>query len=76
MLCYSWKELLPVLLEVLEEEKYINHKNGEVSGSKYKSIIINNICDSEWNTQIMPSLARMFRYAFSQFSTEEVNVVN
>ncbi|XP_036145444.1 Fanconi anemia group I protein isoform X3 [Monomorium pharaonis] len=57
----SWKELLPVLLEVLEEEKYINHMNGEVSGSKYKSIIINNICNSEWDTQIMPSLASMFR---------------
>lgn len=61
VVCYSWKELLPVLLEVLEEESYINHMNGEVSGFKYKSIIINNICNSEWDTQIMPSLARMFR---------------
>lgn len=61
MICFSWKDLLPVLLEVLEEEKYINHMNGEVSGSKYKSIIVNNICNSEWDTQIMPSLARMFR---------------
>ncbi|XP_032678232.1 Fanconi anemia group I protein isoform X3 [Odontomachus brunneus] len=57
----SWKDLLPVLLEVLEEEKYINYMNGEVSGSKYKSLIINNICNSEWNTEIMPSLAMMFR---------------
>ncbi|XP_071633870.1 Fanconi anemia group I protein isoform X1 [Temnothorax longispinosus] len=57
----NWKELLPVLLEVLEEEKYISHMNGEVSGTKYKSIIVNNICNSEWDTQIMPSLARMFR---------------
>ncbi|RLU26295.1 hypothetical protein DMN91_000089 [Ooceraea biroi] len=30
----SWKDLLPTLLEILEEEKYINHMNGEVSGSK------------------------------------------
>ncbi|KAL0110270.1 hypothetical protein PUN28_013728 [Cardiocondyla obscurior] len=57
----SWKELLPVLLEVLEEEKYINYMNGEVSGSKYKSIIVNNICNNEWDTQIIPSVARMFR---------------
>ncbi|KYQ49928.1 Fanconi anemia group I protein [Trachymyrmex zeteki] len=57
----SWKDLLPVLLEVLEEEKYITYMNGEVTGSKYKSIIINNLCNSEWDTQIMPSLARMFR---------------
>ncbi|CAL1679736.1 unnamed protein product [Lasius platythorax] len=57
----SWKDLLPVLLEVLEEEKYINYMNGEVSGSKYKSIIVNNICNSAWNTEIMPSLAKMFR---------------
>ncbi|XP_011143561.1 Fanconi anemia group I protein [Harpegnathos saltator] len=57
----SWKDLLPVLLEVLEEEKYINYMNGEVSGSKYKSLIINNICISEWNTEIMPSIAMMFR---------------
>jgi len=49
-------------LEILEEEKYINYMNGEVSGSKYKSIMINNICNTEWNTEIMPSLARMFRY--------------
>lgn len=58
---FSWKDLLPILLEVLEEEKYINHMNNEVSGSKYKSIIVNNICNSEWNTEIMPSLATMFR---------------
>ncbi|XP_018371290.1 PREDICTED: Fanconi anemia group I protein [Trachymyrmex cornetzi] len=57
----SWKDLLPVLLEVLEEEKYITYMNGEVTGSKYKSIIVNNLCNSEWDTQIMPSLARMFR---------------
>ncbi|XP_029669102.1 Fanconi anemia group I protein isoform X2 [Formica exsecta] len=57
----SWKDLLPVLLEVLEEEKYINYMNGEVSGSKYKSIIVNNICNSAWNTEIMPSLTKMFR---------------
>ncbi|XP_011647262.1 Fanconi anemia group I protein [Pogonomyrmex barbatus] len=57
----SWKDLLPVLLEILEEEKYINHMNSEVSGSKYKSIIINNICNSKWETEIMPSLAGMFR---------------
>ncbi|XP_011882378.1 PREDICTED: Fanconi anemia group I protein isoform X2 [Vollenhovia emeryi] len=57
----SWKELLPVLLEVLEEERYISYMNGEVSGSKYKSLIVNNICNSKWDTQIMPSLARMFR---------------
>ncbi|GAB1869216.1 Fanconi anemia group I protein-like protein [Camponotus japonicus] len=57
----SWKDLLPILLEVLEEEKCINYMNGEVSGSKYKSIIVNNICNSEWNTEIMPSLTKMFR---------------
>lgn len=59
--CFSWKDLLPTLLEVLEEEKYINHMSGEVSGSKYKSLIVNNICNSEWDTKIMPSLAKMFR---------------
>ncbi|KAL6423840.1 hypothetical protein ACFW04_010347 [Cataglyphis niger] len=57
----SWKDLLPVLLEVLEEEKYINYMNDEISGSKYKSIIVNNICNSTWNTEIMPSLTKMFR---------------
>ncbi|XP_014472315.1 PREDICTED: Fanconi anemia group I protein isoform X2 [Dinoponera quadriceps] len=57
----SWKDLLPVLLEVLEDEKCINYMNGEISGSKYKSLIINNICNSKWNTEIMPSLAMMFR---------------
>ncbi|XP_076166538.1 Fanconi anemia complementation group I isoform X2 [Ptiloglossa arizonensis] len=56
----SWKDLLPVLLEALENEKYITHIDAEVSGSEYKSSIIKTICDYHWNVDLLPSLAKMF----------------
>ncbi|XP_054003453.1 Fanconi anemia group I protein isoform X2 [Hylaeus anthracinus] len=56
----SWKDLLPVLLEALENEKYITHEDAEVSGAEYKSLTIKRICDYRWNTDLLPSLAKMF----------------
>ncbi|CAL7938106.1 unnamed protein product [Xylocopa violacea] len=57
---HSWKDLLPVLLETLENEKYIIYEDAEVSGIEYKSLIIKAICNSEWNVNFLPSLAKMF----------------
>ncbi|XP_012153284.2 Fanconi anemia complementation group I isoform X2 [Megachile rotundata] len=57
---HSWKDLLPVLLEMLENEKYLVHADTEVSGDEYKSLIIKAICDYRWNVNLLPSLAKMF----------------
>ncbi|XP_076759564.1 Fanconi anemia complementation group I [Xylocopa sonorina] len=57
---HSWKDLLPVLLETLENEKYIIYEDAEVSGIEYKSLIVKAICSSEWNVNLLPSLTKMF----------------
>nr|XP_034193738.1 Fanconi anemia group I protein isoform X2 [Osmia lignaria] len=57
---HSWKDLLPVLLEMLENEKYIIHMGAEVSGDEYKSLIVKAICNYRWNVNILASLAKMF----------------
>ncbi|KAG7201026.1 hypothetical protein KM043_003378 [Ampulex compressa] len=56
----SWKDLLPVLLEALEEEKYINCDDAEISGMEYKSTIVKTLCDGRWKGIVLPSLAKMF----------------
>ena len=58
---FSWKDVLPLLLETLKEEKYINYKGSEVSGAEYKSLIVISICSTEWDPKISTSLAKMFR---------------
>ncbi|KAL2748702.1 Fanconi anemia group I protein isoform X1 [Vespula maculifrons] len=57
---YSWKDLLPILLEILEQEKYIDYMNSEVTGSEYKALIVKSICNSQWEPSIAPCLAKMF----------------
>ncbi|KAI4477388.1 hypothetical protein M0804_012774 [Polistes exclamans] len=57
---HSWKDLLPVLLEILEQEKYIDYMGSEVSGNEYKSLIVKSICNSNWDPKIAPCLAKMF----------------
>ncbi|XP_066601799.1 Fanconi anemia group I protein homolog isoform X2 [Prorops nasuta] len=56
----SWKEMLPILLEVIEEEKYVSYLGDEISGSQYKSAIVNSICNIQWDLDILSSLAKMF----------------
>ncbi|XP_076651610.1 Fanconi anemia complementation group I isoform X3 [Halictus rubicundus] len=58
LLC--WKDLLPALLEALENEKQILHMDTEVSGNQYKSLIVKAICNYQWNTNHLPLLAKMF----------------
>ncbi|KZC06011.1 Fanconi anemia group I protein like protein [Dufourea novaeangliae] len=55
-----WKDLLPVLLEALKDEKYIVYRDAEVSGTEYKSLIVKSICNYQWNIDNLPSLAKMF----------------
>ncbi|XP_043276970.1 Fanconi anemia group I protein [Venturia canescens] len=57
----SWKDMLPIILQVLEEEKYINYKGNEVSGAEYKSLIVQSICNSPWEPEILTSLTQLFR---------------
>ncbi|XP_015609522.1 Fanconi anemia group I protein isoform X2 [Cephus cinctus] len=56
----SWKDLLPLLLERLEDENYITYNNSEVSGLEYKSLIVESICKTQWMPDILISLAEMF----------------
>ncbi|XP_058794927.1 Fanconi anemia group I protein homolog [Phymastichus coffea] len=56
----SWKDVLPVLLEKLEDEKSINYRGTDVSGQDYKITILRSICDIDWDTKILTSLAKMF----------------
>ncbi|XP_001605378.1 Fanconi anemia group I protein [Nasonia vitripennis] len=56
----SWKDVLPLLLERLEEENNINHRGSDVTGKDYKIIIIRSICDIDWEPSILTSLAKMF----------------
>lgn len=57
---YSWKDVLPLLLEKLEEEKTISYRGSDVSGPDYKKAIISSICDIDWDVSILTSIAKMF----------------
>ncbi|XP_033210804.1 Fanconi anemia group I protein isoform X2 [Belonocnema kinseyi] len=57
----SWKDILPLLLETMKEDKFIGYKGSEVSGTEYKSLIVKSIIDSNWDPKISTSLAKMFR---------------
>lgn len=57
---FSWRDMLPVILMILEQEKYINHRGTEVSGPEYKSLIIKSICSQPWDNSILTALATMF----------------
>nr|XP_031847431.1 Fanconi anemia group I protein homolog [Nomia melanderi] len=58
LLC--WKDLLPVLLEALENEKCIVRMDTQISGNEYKSLIVKTICNYQWNTNHLPLFAKMF----------------
>ncbi|XP_015108485.1 Fanconi anemia group I protein [Diachasma alloeum] len=57
---FCWREILPITLQILEDEKYINYKGNEVTGSEYKSLIIQSICNQPWDLGTLTSLAKMF----------------
>ncbi|KAK0173374.1 hypothetical protein PV328_006584 [Microctonus aethiopoides] len=57
---FSWKDMLPDILQILQEEKYINHRGTEVSGTEYKSQVISSICNQPWEIEILTPLATMF----------------
>ncbi|XP_034935128.1 Fanconi anemia group I protein [Chelonus insularis] len=57
---FCWKEILPILLQNLEDEKFINYKGSEVTGTEYKSLIIKSICNHPWDGGILTPLTQMF----------------
>lgn len=57
---FSWKDVLPLLLERLEEEKNINYRGSDVTGKEYKINTIRNICEIDWKPSISTCLAKMF----------------
>ncbi|KOC59133.1 Fanconi anemia group I protein like protein [Habropoda laboriosa] len=52
---HSWKDLLPVLLEALENEKYVLYADAQVSGTEYKSDITLNKLDHNQLVQTLCS---------------------
>lgn len=57
----SWKDILPQLLEVLENRKNLNNNGTEASGKEYKESILKSLYSGQWDTAVLPSLATMFR---------------
>uniref|UniRef100_A0A0C9QHI6 Fanci_0 protein n=1 Tax=Fopius arisanus TaxID=64838 RepID=A0A0C9QHI6_9HYME len=57
---FCWREILPISLQILEDEKYMNYKGNEVTGPEYKSLIIQSICNQHWDLGTLTSLAKMF----------------
>ncbi|XP_014217237.1 Fanconi anemia group I protein homolog [Copidosoma floridanum] len=56
----SWKDVIPLLLERLEEEKSMDHRGTNVTGKEYKAIIIRIIYELDWDIKILTPLAKMF----------------
>ncbi|KAJ8664238.1 hypothetical protein QAD02_005900 [Eretmocerus hayati] len=56
----SWKDIIPLLLERLEEEKSVSYRGSDVSGPEYKLSIIRSICDIDWDPNVLTALAKMF----------------
>lgn len=57
---YSWKDLLPELLNVLVEREVVEHNGVEISGVDYKTQFIDSLCLMEWSANILTLLVSMF----------------
>lgn len=58
---FSWKELLPELLNVLASRDKVEYNETEINGTEYKKQIINTICSIKWPPNLLISLAAMFK---------------
>ncbi|CAH0394573.1 unnamed protein product [Bemisia tabaci] len=58
--CTSWRELLPKILNVLNEKRIVVYDGIEMSGAEYKGQIINTICTSRLDHSIITPLTSMF----------------
>lgn len=57
---FSWKELLPELLNVIIEKEFVEYNDIEMRGVDYKTELINSLCMFEWSSNIVILLAVMF----------------
>ncbi|RZC32682.1 FANCI HD2 domain containing protein [Asbolus verrucosus] len=57
---YTWKELMPELLNVIIEKECVEHNNQQMTGLDYKHQLINTMCMLQWSPSIVTPLAAMF----------------
>ncbi|XP_046613959.1 Fanconi anemia group I protein [Neodiprion virginianus] len=57
----SWKDILPQVLEVLEDRKIVVNNGSEMSGKEYRETIIKSLYSGQWDTAVLPSVTTMFR---------------
>ncbi|XP_012250897.2 Fanconi anemia group I protein [Athalia rosae] len=57
----SWKDILPQLLEVLEDRNVVNNNGNEISGKDYKELVLKALYSGQWDSAVLPSLTTMFR---------------
>ncbi|XP_014248674.1 Fanconi anemia group I protein [Cimex lectularius] len=56
----SWKDLLPKLLSVVVKKNIIDHYGTDMTGEAYKKQVINALCQPNWNSAVLCSVASMF----------------
>ncbi|GLH11801.1 Uncharacterized protein GBIM_16546 [Gryllus bimaculatus] len=56
----AWKVLLPNLLNLLSDLSKVELSGTEMSGCEYRRQIINTLCNTTWNPNIITSVAGMF----------------
>lgn len=57
---FSWKEILPEILNVLVEVELLEHNDSEMTGLEYKTQLVNSLCMLVWSPDIVTSLTSMF----------------
>ncbi|KRT83344.1 hypothetical protein AMK59_4329 [Oryctes borbonicus] len=59
-LTFSWKELLPEVLNVLTEKQCVEFNLNEMSGLEFKTQYISSLCMLDWSANIVIPLTIMF----------------
>lgn len=57
---FSWKDLLPEILNVLIERELVENNGLEMSGLDYKKQVIESLCLMEWSANILTVMVSMF----------------
>lgn len=57
---FSWKDLLPGVLNVLLEREIVENNGVEMSGMDYKTQVIESLCLMEWPASVLTLMISMF----------------
>lgn len=60
LLYFSWKELLPELLNIIIERDLFEFEGEEHIGPEFKSNFINTLCQLVWSPSVVTTLTYMF----------------